>query len=152
MVSTQTGALTEWHAQKLVALTDGLYSLRKHSPWSCIFTQVPCHGRSAGIYVLNQFCTCHQHGGLAFSLRFHTIPWQLHSQFEIFEMQHMCLYPVIWGHMRQSFSSQFVQRTDSFLLLTEESPDSLAYACALNESCQGFVLIFFFVQNLTWYY
>lgn len=38
------------------------------------------------IYVLNQFCTCHQHGGLAFSLRFHTIPWQLHSQFEIFEM------------------------------------------------------------------
>jgi hypothetical protein len=107
MVSTQTGALTKWHAQKLVALMAIFFEealtvvLHLHSgsmPWQvrryicfesilhvspawrpCIFTQVPYHTMAVTLTV-----------------------WDIRN---VVRVAHMCLYPVIWGHMRQSFSS-----------------------------------------------
>jgi len=82
MVSTQTGAHTEWHALEMVSLTDRrIYWGNTHG----------CCWRDTRILVLDQFCMCHHR---PYSFR-QLPPWQLHSQLGYSKRSiYAC---VIWG-------------------------------------------------------
>ena len=104
MVSTQTGAHTEWHALEMVSLTD-----RRIYYWG---NTHGCCWRDTRILVLDQFCMCHHR---PYSFR-QLPPWQLHSQLGYSKRSiYAC---VIWGR-RCSFCSSAIVFVDANSLLEE---------------------------------
>lgn len=120
MVSTQMGALTEWHAQKLVSLM----AILIEETLMVVGGMKEVYRFWINFARVTSMAASHFHSGSIPTL---TV-WDIRKVGYVLVSCNM-------GHIRQSFSSSCSGPILFYLI--EESLNSLAYACGLNESCKS---------------